>query len=88
MLSICSLAIDDYILKKSEPVIAQVCFRRNLIVHNMDERDGEALSVDVETIDEWADRIRDILMIIICRSVKVESAKQMDEQPIEESSGA
>jgi hypothetical protein len=88
MLSICSLAIDDYILKKSEPVIAQVCLRRNLIVHNMDERDGEALSVDVETIDEWADRIRDLLMIIICRSVKDESAKQMDEQPIEESSGA
>jgi hypothetical protein len=87
MLSICGLAIDDYILKKSEPVIAQVCLRRNLIVHNMDERDGEALIVDVETIDEWADRIRDLLMIIICRSVKVESAKQLDERPIEESSG-
>lgn len=80
MLSICSLAIDDYILKKSEPVIAQVCLRRNLIVHNMDERDGEVLSVDVETIDEWADRIRDFLMILICRSVKVEKAKPMDEQ--------
>ena len=88
MLSISGLAIDDYILKKSEPVIAQICLRRNLIVHNMDERDGEALSVDVETIDEWADRIRDLLMIIVCRSGKDESAKQMDEQPIEDSSGA
>lgn len=74
MLSICSLVIDDYILKKSEPVIAQICLRRNLIVHNMDERDGEVLSVDVETIDEWADRIRDFLMILICRSVKIERA--------------
>lgn len=88
MLSICNLAIDDYILKKSEPVIAQVCLRRNLIVHNMDERDGEVLSVDVETIDEWADRIRDFLLVLICGSVKLERAAQIGEQSIEESSGA
>jgi len=88
MLSICNLAIDDYILKKSESVIAQVCLRRNIIVHNMDERDGEVLSVDVETIDEWADRIRDFLMVLICRSVKIERAVQMDDQSIAESSEA
>lgn len=80
MLSICNLTIDDYILKKSEAVIAQVCFRRNLIVHNMDERDGEVLSVDVETIDEWADRIRDFLMVLICGSEMIERAMQMNEQ--------
>ena len=88
MLSICNLTIDSYILKKSEPVIAQVCLRRNLIVHNMDERDGEVLSVDTETIDEWADHVRDFLMVLICRSVKIERAMPMDEQSINESSGA
>ena len=71
MLSICNHAVDDYFLRKSEAVIAQVCSRRNLIVHNMDEKDGEILGVDVETIDEWADRIRDFLMVIICGSEKV-----------------
>jgi len=70
MLSICNYTIDDYILRKTEPVIAQVCSRRNLIVHNMDERDGEILSVDVETIDEWADRIRDFLIVLICGSAR------------------
>jgi hypothetical protein len=88
MLSICNLTIENYILKKSESVIAQVCLRRNIIVHNMDERDGEVLSVDVETIDEWADRIRDFLMVLICRSVKIERAVQMDEKSIAESSEA
>jgi hypothetical protein len=88
MLSICNLTIDNYILKKSEPVIAQVCLRRNLIVHNMEERDGEVLSVDTETIDEWADHVRDFLVVLICRSVKIERAMPMDEQSIDESSGA
>jgi hypothetical protein len=54
----------------------------------MDERDGEVLSVDVETIDEWADHIRDFLMVLICRSVKIGRAMPMDEQPIDEPSGA
>ena len=71
MLSICNHAVDDQFLRKSESVISQVCSRRNLIVHNMDEKDGEILGVDVETIDEWADRIRDFLMVIICGSEKV-----------------
>jgi hypothetical protein len=80
MLSICSYKIDDYFLRKSEAVITRVCSRRNLIVHNMDERDGEALSVDVETIDEWADRIRDFLTYVICGS----SCKKIEEQTIDE----
>ncbi|MEB3212513.1 MAG: hypothetical protein VKL39_14230 [Leptolyngbyaceae bacterium] len=88
MLSICNLAIDDYILKKSEPVIAQVCLRRNLVVHNMDERDGEVLSVNIETIDEWADRIRDLLVVLICRSAKIERHMQMDEPSVNHSSRA
>jgi hypothetical protein len=88
ILSICNYTIDDYILRKSEPVIAQVCLRRNLIVHNMDERDGEVLSVDVETIDEWADRIRDFLMVLISNSGKIERAMQMEDQTIDEASDA
>ncbi len=70
MLSICDQVVDDHFIRKSEAVIAQVCSRRNLIVHNMDEKDGEILGVDVETIDEWADRIRDFLMYVICGSGK------------------
>jgi hypothetical protein len=83
MLSICNHAIDDYFLRRSETVIAQICSRRNLIVHNMDEKDGEPLSVDVETIDEWADQIRDFLMIAICGSEN-NRAMQIEEQAINE----
>jgi hypothetical protein len=72
MLSICKYTIDDYHLRKMEPVIAQVCSRRNLIVHNMDESDGEALSVKTETIDEWADLVRDYLMVVICSARKID----------------
>jgi hypothetical protein len=48
----------------------------------MDERVGEVLSVDVETIDEWADKVRDFLMILICQVEKTNRALQMDEQSI------
>lgn len=72
ILSICKYTIDDYQLKKMEPVIAQVCSRRNLIVHNMDERGGEALRVEAETIDEWADLVRNFLLIAICSSRKID----------------
>ena len=75
MLSICKCTIDDYHLRKMEPVIAQVCSRRNLIVHNMDERDGDgdALSVNTETIDEWADLVRSFLMVLICDTRKIDA---------------
>ena len=83
MLSICNHTIDDYFLRKSEAVITQVCSRRNLIVHNMDEKDGETLSVDVEIIDEWADRIRDFLMFVICGQ-EIDRGIQIEEQTIDE----
>lgn len=82
MLSICNHTIDDYFLRKSEAEISRVCSRRNLIVHNMDEKDGKALSVDVETIDEWADRIRDFLMVVICGSSCKEIEEQKDDEGI------
>jgi hypothetical protein len=47
----------------------------------MDEKDGETLSVDVETIDEWADRIRDFLMVVICG---IDRGIQIEEQTIDE----
>lgn len=83
MLSVCNYTIDDCILRESEPVIAQVCLRRNLIVHNMDEKDGEVLSIDTETIDEWADRIRDFLDLLICNSGKIETTMRMEDQAID-----
>jgi hypothetical protein len=49
----------------------------------MDEKDGETLSVDVETIDEWADRIRDFLMVVICGQ-DIDRGMQIEEQAIDE----
>ena len=78
MLSICKYTIDDYHVRKMEPVIAQICLRRNLIVHNMDERDGEALCIKTETIDEWADLVRDFLMVVICSARKIDKLLQVE----------
>jgi len=71
ILSICKYTVDGYHLRKMESVFARVCSRRNFIVHNMDERGGEALSVETEAIDEWADLIRDFLLVVICSSHKI-----------------
>jgi hypothetical protein len=57
-------------------------------VHNIGEKDGEPSSDDVEAIDEWADRIREFLVILICGSEKIGRALKIEEQTIDEARDA